>query len=235
MNQEDLKSFYEEFGYVSVADVIPVKCLERVRADIAYQFDAFGASISESIINLNSSNKTLLHELHKLTCNLLSLNSSFQSVLELANNLLGCTIPYIRSSGYLLGIPKDDRLVYDFHQEPNYMKDFKQICSIHFPIMGKADLKNGTMSVLEKSHKLGKLNHTESRVSDDSYTNYVPMNIEELTSEFEEVHLELSLVDCVFFHDDLIHKSNFNGSNLCRLAGVVRLTSGAIPISHLKA
>jgi len=215
--------------------VIPVKCLEQVRADIAQEFGAFGASISEPIINLNSSNKPLLHELHKLTCNLLSLNRSFQQVLELANNLLGCTIPFIRSSGYLLGIPKDNRLVYDFHQESNYMKDFKQICNIHFPIMGKADLNNGTMSVLEKSHKLGNLNYTESRVSDDSYTNYVPMNIQELTGEFEEVHLELNLGDCIFFHGDLIHKSNFNGSNLCRLAGIVRLASGAIPISYLKS
>jgi hypothetical protein len=215
--------------------VIPVKCLEQVRADIAQEFGAFGASISESIINMNSSNKPLLHELHKLTCNLLSLNRSFQQVLELANNLLGCTIPFIRSSGYLLGIPKDNRLVYDFHQESNYMKDFKQICNIHFPIMGKADLNNGTMSVLEKSHKLGNLNYTESRVSNDSYTNYVPMNIQELTGEFEEVHLELNLGDCIFFHGDLIHKSNFNGSNLCRLAGIVRLASGAIPISYLKS
>ncbi len=215
--------------------MIPVKCLEQVRADIAQEFGAFGASISESIINMNSSNKPLLHELHKLTCNLLSLNRSFQQVLELANNLLGCTIPFIRSSGYLLGIPKDNRLVYDFHQESNYMKDFKQICNIHFPIMGKADLNNGTMSVLEKSHKLGNLNYTESRVSNDSYTNYVPMNIQELTGEFEEVHLELNLGDCIFFHGDLIHKSNFNGSNLCRLAGIVRLASGAIPISYLKS
>lgn len=216
--------------------MIPKRILESVVADMHKEFDAFGASLSEAIVNLNDSNKPLLHELHKQTCNLLSLNRSFQSVLELANNLFGLHDPlHILSSGFLLGIPKDDRLVYDFHQESNYMKGFQQLVSIHFPIIGKADLNNGTMSVLEKSHKLGNLFYTESRVSDNSYTNYIPRNIEELTGEFEEVHLELNLGDCIFFHGDLIHKSNFNGSNLCRLAGIVRLASGAIPISHLKS
>ena len=131
----DLISFYEEYGYVSMTNVIPIDLMNEVRKDLAWEFGAFGPSISESIINLNSSNKPLLYELHKQTSDLLSLNRSFQSVMELANNLFRSNDPmHILSSGFLLGIPKDDRLVYDFHEESNYMKGVKQIINIHFPL-----------------------------------------------------------------------------------------------------
>ena len=48
-------------------------------------------------------------------------------------------------SGLLLGISKDDRLVYNFHQESNYMKGFDDIVNIHYPLLRTSKVENGTI------------------------------------------------------------------------------------------
>ena len=98
------------------------------------------------------------------------------------------------------------------------------IFNIHYPLLRKSTIKNGTMSVIPSSHKYGTLEYKKKKISNNSYTDLVPCNIEKITSELPEIHLELSLGDCVTFHKDLIHKSNFNGTNLCRPVGIGRLT-----------
>jgi len=56
----------------------------------------------------------------------------------------------------------------------------------------------------------------------------VPTNIEEITANIPELHCYLELGDVVIFHKNLIHKSNFNSSSLCRPVGVSRFTQSLI-------
>lgn len=128
------------------------------------------------------------------------------------------------ASTYLLGLPKDKRLTYDFHQESNYMKGFDDIINVHYPIFRSATPVNGTMSVLARSPKLGTLPYTKTRVAQNSYTSLIPVNMPGIATEYAETHLHLDQGDCVFFHKDLIHRSNFNSSNLCRPIGISRLS-----------
>ena len=223
----ELKKFYEEFGFVAVSAAVPSDLLETVKNELEVIYSDYGTSISSAICNLNATDKPLLHKIHIQTYNLFSLNQAFQSAAQIAQKLVTGIRPlHVLSSGYLLGIPKDQRLAYDFHQESNYMKGFSQIINLHFPLLGKTDMSNGTMSVLAKSHKLGNLDYNTHRSSDDSYTDLIPVDIDEIVNNFEELHLELNTGDCVFFDGNLIHRSNFNSTNNCRLAGVVRLTTG---------
>ena len=91
--------------------------------------------------------------------------------------------------------------------------------------MRTSNLKNGTMSVLSGSHKLGTLNFKKSRISDDSYTDLIPKGIDKIKKSFNEVFNYLELGDVVIFHKDLIHKSNSNFSKLTRPVGISRLTT----------
>ncbi len=108
-------------------------------------------------------------------------------------------IPIIEiASGYMISLPRDKRLVYDFHQESNYMPNFSDILNIHFPIFHQSNIKNGTMNVLSESHKLTNLKYIKKRHSNNSYTNLIPNNIENIKKKFDEIHIELNLGD-VFF------------------------------------
>lgn len=124
----------------------------------------------------------------------------------------------------MLGLPKDKRLAYDFHQESNYMKDYEDILNVHYPLFYQSNIKNGTMSALDKSHKLGRLEYDKKRYSNNSYTDLIPKEIEKHKSNFEEVHFQLDIGDVLYFHKDLIHKSNFNNTNKTRPVGIARLT-----------
>lgn len=50
-------------------------------------------------------------------------------------------IPIIEiASGYMISLPRDKRLVYDFHQESNYMPNFSDILNIYFPIFHQSNI-----------------------------------------------------------------------------------------------
>lgn len=110
------------------------------------------------------------------------------------------------------------------------MKGFSAIYNFHFPILRESTVTNGTMSALRSSHKLGTLPFKKEKVGHDAYTNLVPIGIKEVEQGHEEVHFILELGDCVVFHQDLIHRSNYNSSRLCRLVGTSRLTQD-IPVT----
>jgi hypothetical protein len=79
------------------------------------------------------------------------------------------------------------------------------------------------MSALVGSHKLGPLEGVMMKAAENGLSSLVPHNIESILKQHQEVYFELGLGDCVFFHKDLIHKSNFNNSKLCRGIGTSRL------------
>jgi len=58
------------------------------------------------------------------------------------------------SAGYLLGLPGDRRLVYDFHEECHYMKRINPIITAHFPLNLACTAANGAMAYLKKSSYL---------------------------------------------------------------------------------
>jgi ectoine hydroxylase-related dioxygenase (phytanoyl-CoA dioxygenase family) len=80
------------------------------------------------------------------------------------------------------------------------------------------------MSILPETHKLGNLEYEKSRKSNDSYTDLLPKNISEIIGGYPELHCYLEVGDVIFFHKDLIHKSNYNSSTLARPVSVQRLT-----------
>ena len=224
-----MQDFYQTYGYVTLKNAVPLGLLEIVREELLSLYKVYSTEndniIDSAILNLDKSDKPKLHELHIATSKLSSIRAIELSLSDLLKEISGLDAPILQiASGYLLGIPKDSRLVYDFHQESNYMKGFDDIFNIHYPLLRTSTTENGTMSILPGSHHYGTLGYNKSRISKDSYTDLVPMNIEEITTSLPELHCYLELGDVVIFQKDLIHKSNYNGSELCRSVGVSRFT-----------
>lgn len=135
---------------------------------------------------------------------------NFKKKNRLINNALG------------LAIKKSNRTSYNWHQEKPY---YKNISTLHFqfPIMRSCTRKNGTMSVLTGSHKLGFIKKIKSdQLHKKSVYSYIPRNINVITKKFSEKFINMKLGDLVMFDENVIHKSNINRTNKIRFVGIIR-------------
>ncbi len=228
--ESDLRKLYKENGYVAIKNAISKKSLERLQHDIISLFDKeYGniktaASLDKKIIDINDSDKASLHKLQIAATTL----SSFYSIVAEVHDFLVQIIPpesdlFHNGLGFVFGIPGSQRLAYDWHQDGTYHGgNGKVTIHIWFPIFYPATIENGAMSLLENSHKLGLLNFENFKFQADGYTTHKISNTEELLKNHLELVCGMDFGDCLFFCDELIHKSNINKTQLCRMAGVMK-------------
>ena len=126
-------------------------------------------------------------------------------------------------AGMAIGIKGSKRTAYEWHQEKAY---YKYLSTIHFqfPILNSCNKKNGTMSVLAGSNKLGfikKINN--KKLSKKSINSFTPKNINKIKKQFSEKFINMNLKDIIILSENTLHKTNKNISNQVRFAGIVRL------------
>ena len=228
-SKDEMREFYNEYGYITLKGCIPKDYIDNIVDTLTSAFQPYSSDsnnpVDSGIINLDRENKELLHNIHAATsksCAFMKVAGKLEETIkDIAEENLPC---FGINVGYLLGISKDDRLVYNFHQEANYMKGFSDIVNVHYPLLRTSNLDNGTMSIIPRSHKYGTLDYDKKRKTNNSYTDLIPSNIDQIVKDGHELHCYLEVGDAVFFHKNLIHKSNFNSTNFCRPAGIIRLT-----------
>jgi|TARA_B100000768_G_C11158995_1_gene323700 ectoine hydroxylase-related dioxygenase (phytanoyl-CoA dioxygenase family) len=224
----EMKSFYDDFGWIVLKNYIKKPEIKDVQKSLNnFFYKKLKKNCLDALAYLNKKNKQKLHELHIQSSNLTSLKRVCTRLSEIQKVLLGKKniLMHEISVAYMLSLPKDQRLVYKYHQESNYMKNYGNILNIHFPIFHQSNFENGSMSALSGSHKLGNIKYQNKKKSKDSYTDKIPQNINMISRKYKEVLFELDVGDVVFFHKDLIHKSNFNHTKTSRPVGVGRYTS----------
>jgi ectoine hydroxylase-related dioxygenase (phytanoyl-CoA dioxygenase family) len=204
-SDNEMKDYYDQNGYVSIKNGISREDIEEIVDDLTDIFSQFATDpenqIDSAIVNLDKSDKPKLHELHQVASKICSFGKVTSSLSKYVNAIYGKRVPQFNiSSGFLLGIPKDERLVYNFHQESNYMKGFEDIFNIHYPLLRTSSIENGTMSVIAGTHKLKTLDFEKAKKSDNSYTDLVPVDIEHIKESFEERHNFLEVGDVLVFH-----------------------------------
>lgn len=237
-----LRQDFDRNGYVSIAGGIGLSSLGEAKESLALGIEMFlnrpragggeeGTStesfIDAAIIELNRTRKGQdeLFLLHSTVRHLAVFHGLTAETARLASRIVGNQYPFsVISSGFMLGLPEDSRLAYDFHQESSYMLGARDIMNVHFPFLRPSTIENGTMSALEGSHHQGPLPSHRSKESDNSYTNFVPKNIEDLKANYREVAFHLELGDILYFSKDLVHKSNPNLTAALRPPAVFRLT-----------
>tara|TARA_B100001250_G_C19643460_1_gene719315 strand:- start:75 stop:833 length:759 start_codon:yes stop_codon:yes gene_type:complete len=230
ISRENISQYYKEHGFVLLKNILDLDQIKAIKKDLTNYFKKFvknSVDFDSAVINLNKNNKELLYKLHTESEKHISFNALLPTLQNIINDIEKNDKPIhtITPGTYFLSIPRDKRLVYNFHQESNYMKDFNNIYNIHYPLFRKSTKNNGTMSILAGSHRLGTMNFEKQRSSKNSYTDLIPENIDLIKKKFKELHVELEVGDCFIFNKDLIHKSNYNNSDLCRPVGIFRLTT----------
>jgi len=219
-----MTSFYKKNGWQNVRKCIPLKLLKNFRKDLdnIAKFNK-NNNFNSPILNLSKRNKNKLSDINVLSNRLTSFLEICVYLKKFYKKYYNKSNVYLVDAQLLPGLPKDNRLTYDYHQESNYKKNFKNILNIHFPVYFKSTKKNGTMSSLTGSHLLGNLNY-EKKQRKQGFTNLLPKNINKIKSQYKEKFHVLNCGDALFFDQNLIHKSNYNHSPKCRICCVVRIT-----------
>lgn len=231
-SDKELFDFYSEFGYVSIKNCIPENLVSDLQKDLNNYFVSVGGDMGNDFdsicINMDQKDKPRLYEMYKMGSNITAFKKISKPLSEIINKINLCDDAVLEMHiAYLIGLPKDMRLTYDWHQESSWdtddVKRIKNMVNVHYPIFRESNILNGSMSVLVGSHKLGPLEGVMMKASENGLSSLVPHNIESILKQYQEVYFDLGLGDCVFFHKDLIHKSNCNNSKLCRAIGTSRL------------
>ena len=128
------------------------------------------------------------------------------------------------NSGMAIGIKNSKRTAYNWHQEKSYYDLNKLSIHFQFPIIIDANKKNGTMSVLKKSHILGEIKDvTNIKLSKNSINTFFPKNILKLKKRFNEKFIKMKIRDICVFSENIIHRSNKNFTNKIRFVPIIRL------------
>ncbi len=104
-----------------------------------------------------------------------------------------------------------------WHQDYGYWYEngvlYPDLCSV-FIAVDAATIENGCLQVLKGSHKLGRINHVLTGDQAGADLN----RVEEIKKRLELVYVELERGDAVFFHGNLLHRSDRNESENPRWA-----------------
>jgi ectoine hydroxylase-related dioxygenase (phytanoyl-CoA dioxygenase family) len=220
-----INSDFQKNGWVNIKNKISkisIKKLEKEFNEISNRF--CGYNFEAAIKKFNKENKDKLYELcttvEKSTSHIMLMNK-FVNILK---KITPKKNPSISLGQFVLpGPPNDKRLIYNFHQESNYYKKYKKTIHFHFPIFNNANLKNGAMSALSKTHKLDRIQENDIQKKRKGFLSIIPKNINKLTKDFEHVIFDIKVGELLIFDGNLIHKSNPNLSNNCRVIGIHRM------------
>jgi ectoine hydroxylase-related dioxygenase (phytanoyl-CoA dioxygenase family) len=104
-----------------------------------------------------------------------------------------------------------------WHQDYGYWYEngvlFPDLCSV-FIAVDAATVENGCLQVIKGSHKLGRINHVLTGEQAGADLD----RVEEIKKRLELVYVELEKGDAVFFHSNLLHRSDRNNSENPRWA-----------------
>jgi hypothetical protein len=106
---------------------------------------------------------------------------------------------------------------WEWHQDYGYWYEngvlTPNLCSV-FIAVDPATKANGCMQVLKGSHQMGRINHV--KIGDQ--TGADPERVAAAASRYELVYVEMQPGDALFFHSNLLHRSDQNRSTNDRWA-----------------
>jgi len=104
---------------------------------------------------------------------------------------------------------------WEWHQDYGYWYDngclFPYMASAMIAV-DEATVENGCLQVIKGSHHMGRINH--GMVADQ--TGADPERVEEALQRMELVHVTMKPGDTLFFHSNLLHRSDANESDKAR-------------------
>ncbi|MDC1098303.1 phytanoyl-CoA dioxygenase family protein [Gammaproteobacteria bacterium] len=252
----DIRSFFREQGYCAVKQVFPESDIKNLCDDLCQlgrdvivdskncPLDVKNGgeklSLDEQLILLEKNDKDLLREYHGAASRLSSLYALVPHAARYAEKLFKsqpASNNFLKGIGFLLGLPNSLRLSYGWHQDSSHhpeisSEEMNDLIQVWIPIFRPVNEYNGTMSILDCSHKIGQQEFSLDKTVEQGYQTRLPDNLKMLIEDFDELVLELSPGDCFFWDSFLLHKSNLNKSDFFRITVKMEFTCHSIRNSH---
>lgn len=233
---DEIKESFEKRGFFAVKDFVPQNLILDCEIFIKKLFETVakpGESIDETVIRLNKENTHQLYMLYQTISRSVEIDQIRIQLKKAMNKIFPGLLHIELGAGLLFGIPGDERISYDWHQEIHYHRELENVIHFWLPVIHEATLENGTMSVLDGSSKRGKLPYKKKeKVVPNSVTNLVIQDIDNLKVDNPELFAIAKPGDMVGLHSYIVHRSNKNPSTnkvrfiiSCRLAAIDRCPS----------
>jgi ectoine hydroxylase-related dioxygenase (phytanoyl-CoA dioxygenase family) len=213
---------FKNDGWVDIPGFVPKLKLNQIEAKIQLIFRARSFDeLSEKIIALDKCDKKMLNQYNLCINQITEISSLFVSVDQLIAQHHPDSSGIAVNHSILLGLPADERLTYSWHQESSYMPTISKLYNIWIPLFNHSTSKNGAMSVLTGSHKLGSVEY--KRIDKPNGYCDLAIDAEKFTPKYPEHSCHINPGDGILFDKDLMHRSNFNKSGKVRFSMVVRV------------
>ncbi|MBY0518472.1 MAG: phytanoyl-CoA dioxygenase family protein [Bacteriovoracaceae bacterium] len=228
---EDIKSSYEKHGFFAIKDFIPQSLIREAEVFIKKLFATVshkGETIDETVIRLNKENSHQLYLIYQTISRSIEIDQLRVQLKKAMDTIYPNLLHIELGAGLLFGIPGDERISYDWHQEIHYHQELENVIHFWLPVIHDATMDNGTMSVLDGSNNRGKLPFKKKeKAVPNSVTNLVIQNIDHLKIENQELFAIAKPGDLVGLHSYIVHRSNKNPSSnkvrfiiSCRIAAI---------------
>jgi ectoine hydroxylase-related dioxygenase (phytanoyl-CoA dioxygenase family) len=119
--------------------------------------------------------------------------------------------PYLYSAKMIMKNAREGG-AWEWHQDYGYWYDYGCLVPSMLSCLiavDRATKENGCLQILKGSHVMGRVNH--DRINEQTMAN--PEHVEAAVARFPLVYLELDPGDTVFFHCNLLHRSDANRSD----------------------
>ena len=231
----NLSDRFNSDGFFFMKDQIPkevIQNFENVTKKLFSTVAKEDETVSDTVIRLNKEDAPLLYRIYQTLSKMGETDDLRRHCFEIMNKLYPGKFHVELGAGLLMGIPSDERLAYDWHQEVHYHEEFDDVIHFWIPVINEANIANGTMSILTSSHTKGKLDYAlKAKTRPDSVTNLVIQEIPKLKEDHPEVFFKAQPGDIVGLDAYTVHRSNANSSNevrfivSCRLAAIDKVPS----------
>ena len=206
ISEQDVR-MYEEDGFVIVRNFLDKEEIELLgraaREDRVLDQHSFGRADGEGgTVRLSVWNHP--------TDTIYGAVARSESVVNSAEKLLGGEVYHYHSKM----IMKDAKVggAWTWHQDYGYWYQngilFPQLASV-FIAIDRATKENGCMQVIRKSHELGRINH----VTTGDQAGAEMEHVNEALKRLDLVYVEMEPGDALFFHCNLLHRSDQNRSD----------------------
>jgi phytanoyl-CoA hydroxylase len=179
--------------------------------EVAVEDDA----VSKNAININDSSgkKSKLSLWYKPGNDIYGLLTRSKSLVEAVDSLLEGDAPVCHFHSKLMQKEPKVGGAWEWHQDYGYWykNEFlfpNQLMSVMIAI-SEATQQNGCLQVIKGSHKLGRVEHGFSGEQVGASQRYVDLCLQSM----ERVYVELEPGDILFFHSNLLHRSEANLSD----------------------
>ncbi|MGN6493709.1 MAG: phytanoyl-CoA dioxygenase family protein [Agriterribacter sp.] len=212
INQQQIDSFNGD-GYLIVKNFLSAKETDKLSA-IAFKDETIRSNALD--LNDKSGKKTRLTSWYTPGDDAYGLLTRSKRIVTSVDQLLDGTAPVCHFHSKLMQKEPKVGGAWEWHQEYGYWykNEFlfpDQMISVMIAITD-ANKENGCLQVIKGSHKMGRVEHGFSGEQVGASQHYVDLALKTM----DLVYVELEAGDALFFHSNILHRSEANLSATAR-------------------